>query len=58
MGFHDEAGEIELQCIEESSAEEIVAVVRERATLELHRLGFELDPAPPHKIMIVNIDAI
>ena len=58
MSFHDEAGEIELQCIEESSAEEIVAVVRERATLELHRLGFELDPAPPHKIMIVNIDAI
>lgn len=58
MSFHDEAGEVELHCIEESSAEEIVAVVREKATLELHRLGFELDPAPPHKIMIVNIDTI
>ncbi len=58
MSFNDEAGEVELHCIEESSAEEIVAVVRERATLELHRLGFELDPAPPHKIMIVTIDTI
>ena len=58
VSFHEDAGELELRHIEKSESNEVVALVQERGTLEWHRLQFQLEPNPPHKIMVVNIDSV
>jgi hypothetical protein len=58
LSFHDEAGEVVLCQIDESDGEEIVAIVQETDSPQRHRLMFALDPTPPHKIYVVNIDAL
>ncbi|MHC4081638.1 MAG: coiled-coil domain-containing protein [Planctomycetota bacterium] len=58
MSFRDEAGEVVLCHIDESDREEIVAVVQETDSPQRHRFVFALEPTPPHKIYVVNIDAL
>jgi DNA repair exonuclease SbcCD ATPase subunit len=58
LSFHDEAGEVALCHIDESGGEEIVAVVQETDSPQRHRFMITLDPTPPHKIYVVNIDAL
>ena len=58
LSFHDEAGEVVLCHIDESNGEEITAVVQETDSPQRHRFMFALDPTPPHKIYVVNIDVL
>jgi hypothetical protein len=58
MSFHEEAGEVTLSQLVDSDADEIVALVQETDSPQRHRFAFALDPTPPHKIYVVNIDAL
>ncbi|MHC4965644.1 MAG: coiled-coil domain-containing protein, partial [Planctomycetota bacterium] len=58
MSFHEEAGEVVLCHVEDSEAEEIVAVVQETDSPQRHKFALALDPTPPHKIYVVNIDRL
>jgi hypothetical protein len=58
MSFRDEAGEVVLCHIDSSDGEEIMAVVQETDSPQRHRFMLALDPTPPHKIYVVNIDAL
>jgi hypothetical protein len=58
LSFRDEAGEVVLCHIDSSDGEEIMAVVQETDSPQRHRFMLALDPTPPHKIYVVNIDAL
>jgi hypothetical protein len=58
MSFREEAGEVVLCHIDDSDGEEIMAVVQETDSPQRHRFMLALDPSPPHKIYVVNIDVL
>jgi hypothetical protein len=58
MSFHDESGEIIVCDVDTSNKEQIVAIVQETDSPQRHRFVVMLDPTPPHKIYVVNIDAL
>jgi chromosome segregation ATPase len=58
MSFHDESGEVIVTDIDKSNKEQIVAIVQETDSPQRHRFVIMLDPTPPHKIYVVNIDAL
>jgi hypothetical protein len=58
LSFHEEAGEVVLCHLEDSGGEEIVAVVQETDAPQRHKFVIALDPTPPHKVYVVNIDTL
>ena len=58
MSFHDESGEVIVCDVDKSNPEQITVIVQETDSPQRHRLVIMLDPTPPHKIYVVNIDAL
>jgi hypothetical protein len=58
MSFREEAGEVVLCHVDGTDGEEIMAVVQETDSPQRHRFMLALDPTPPHKIYVVNIDVL
>ena len=52
LSFHEEAGEVTLCHIDESSEDEVTAVVQETDSPQRHRFMFAFDPVPPYKVYV------
>ena len=57
-GFRDMTGGFELKKVEESTPTKLVALVQERLSDQLARLTVEVEPAGPHQITKLGMNAI